>query len=65
VVINFDGQLVGRISTENLSLFPNGVDVSDQGDILVGDSHGNQFHVAVFDCHGQVGFQISESKVIG
>lgn len=26
-----------------------GIDVSDDGDVLIGDSHGNRFHVAVFD----------------
>jgi hypothetical protein len=35
-------------------MYPNGIDVSDDGDILVGDSHGNHFHVAIFDRNGKV-----------
>jgi len=38
-----------KISTQHVSMYPNGIDVSDAGDILVGDSHGNQFHVAIFN----------------
>ena len=27
---------------------------SDAGDILIGDSHGNRFHVAVFSSEGKL-----------
>ena len=41
-----------KIGSENITNFPNGIDVSDTGDVLVGDSHGNRFHVAVFERYG-------------
>lgn len=52
VVFSEDGQYLRRIGYENLTNFPNGIDVSDAGDILIGDSHGNRFHVVVFDKTG-------------
>ena len=67
VVFTEDGVFVRRIGCENITNFPNGIDISgmccklkamsfiftplfplDAGDILIGDSHGNRFHVAVF-----------------
>ena len=54
VVINEDGRLIRRIGCESITPFPNGIDISDAGDVLIGDSHGNQFHVAVFSNDGQV-----------
>lgn len=52
VVFNEDGQYMRRIGYENLTNFPNGIDISDAGDVLIGDSHGNRFHVVVFDKTG-------------
>lgn len=51
-VFNDEGEFVRRIGGENITNFPNGIDVSDAGDVLVGDSHGNRFHVAVFSREG-------------
>ncbi|CAF0717899.1 unnamed protein product [Brachionus calyciflorus] len=51
-VFNEDGNFVRKIGGENVTNFPNGIDVSDAGDVLVGDSHGNRFHVAVFSRDG-------------
>jgi len=48
VVFSEEGQFLRRIGGENLTNYPNGIDISDAGDILVGDSHGNRFHIAVF-----------------
>jgi hypothetical protein len=48
VVFNEDGLFVRRIGGENITNYPNGIDISDAGDVLVGDSHGNRFHIAVF-----------------
>jgi tripartite motif-containing protein 2/3 len=53
-VFNEDGQFVRRIGSENYTNFPNGIDISDAGDVLVGDSHGNRFHVAVFTREGNL-----------
>jgi hypothetical protein len=39
---------------ERVTCFPNGIDISDAGDVLIGDSHGNQFHVAVYDKDAQL-----------
>ena len=43
-----------RIGSERVTCFPNGIDISDAGDVLIGDSHGNQFHVAVYDKDAQL-----------
>ncbi len=51
-VFNEEGAFLRRIGGENITNFPNGIDVSDAGDVLVGDSHGNRFHVAVFNREG-------------
>ena len=49
-----------------MTCFPNGIDISDAGDVLIGDSHGNKFHVAVYDktanCVSQ--FECPHVKVI-
>lgn len=37
VVFNQAGQFVQTIGNENITKFPNGIDISDYGDILVGD----------------------------
>lgn len=54
VVFNEEGSFLRRIGGENITNFPNGIDVSDAGDVLVGDSHGNRFHVAVFSRDGSM-----------
>ncbi|XP_032671270.1 B-box type zinc finger protein ncl-1-like isoform X2 [Odontomachus brunneus] len=54
VVFNEDGKFLRRIGCENLTNFPNGIDISDAGDVLIGDSHGNRFHVAVFSRDGSL-----------
>ncbi|XP_063374623.1 B-box type zinc finger protein ncl-1-like [Cydia amplana] len=52
VVFDDEGHFLRRIGCENVTNFPNGIDVSDAGDVLIGDSHGNKFHVAVFSRDG-------------
>lgn len=47
-----EGIFQRRIGGENITNFPNGIDISDAGDVLIGDSHGNRFHVAVFSRDG-------------
>ena len=42
VVYSECGNFLRRIGGEGLTNFPNGIDISDHGDILVGDSHGNR-----------------------
>lgn len=54
VVFSEDGHFLRRIGCESLTNFPNGIDVSDAGDVLIGDSHGNRFHVAVFSRDGSL-----------
>lgn len=53
VVFNENGDYLQKIGNESITKFPNGIDISDYGDILVGDSHGNRFHVVVFSKDGQ------------
>jgi len=52
VVFDVNGVFIRRIGQEGVTNFPNGIDVSDHGDVLVGDSHGNRFHVTVFTREG-------------
>jgi len=54
VVFTDDGSFLRRIGTDSITNFPNGIDISDAGDVLVGDSHGNRFHVAVFQRDGSL-----------
>lgn len=54
VVIDEMGKLLRRIGCESVTPYPNGIDISDAGDVLIGDSHGNQFHVAVFSGAGEL-----------
>ncbi len=54
VVFNEEGNFMRKIGGENITNFPNGIDVSDAGDVLVGDSHGNRFHIAVFTREGEL-----------
>jgi len=54
VVFTEDGVFMRRIGCESITNFPNGIDISDAGDILIGDSHGNRFHVAVFANDGNL-----------
>lgn len=54
VVFSEDGKFLRRIGHENITNYPNGIDVSDAGDVLIGDSHGNRFHVAVFTREGEL-----------
>lgn len=51
-VFKEDGTFQHRIGHEKITCFPNGIDISDAGDILIGDSHGNRFHVACFSRDG-------------
>lgn len=51
-VFSENGTFKHRIGDEKITCFPNGIDISDAGDILIGDSHGNRFHVACFSRDG-------------
>lgn len=52
-VFNSHGILMDRLSAKMLK-FPNGIDISNQGDIICGDSHGNRFHISAFDKDGRL-----------
>ncbi|UJR24103.1 hypothetical protein I4U23_027070 [Adineta vaga] len=52
VVFDEDGTFLRRIGSESVTNFPNGIDISDAGDVIIGDSHGNRFHIAVFSRTG-------------
>lgn len=52
VVYSDCGNFLRRIGGEGITNFPNGIDISDHGDVLVGDSHGNRFHIVVFNRQG-------------
>ncbi|KAH9510548.1 hypothetical protein DERF_009070 [Dermatophagoides farinae] len=52
-VFDNHGVLVRRLSTKMLQ-YPNGIDISDAGNIICCDSHGNRFHISVFNEQGQL-----------
>ncbi|GIY88364.1 brain tumor protein [Caerostris extrusa] len=54
IVFSEKGKFLRRIGCENVTNFPNGIDISDAGDVLVGDSHGNRFHIVVFSRQGNL-----------
>ena len=54
VVFDMGGNCIRKIGSNALTSFPNGIDITPNGDILVGDSHGNRFHIAVFKNDGQL-----------
>ncbi|MFH4975993.1 hypothetical protein AB6A40_002702 [Gnathostoma spinigerum] len=45
VVINIEGEMLRRFGCFEQTPYPIGIDVSKAGDVLVGDSHGNHFHI--------------------
>lgn len=51
-VFSDTGTFKCRIGSEKVTCFPNGIDISDAGDVLIGDSHGNRFHVACYSRNG-------------
>jgi len=57
-VFSEEGKFVRRLGDESLTAYPNGIDTSDSGDILVGDSHGNRFHIVVLQRNGAVTAQL-------
>lgn len=52
MVFNQHGKLVRTIGSD-YTKFPNGIDISDNGDVMVGNSHGNRFHVTLFNEEGR------------
>lgn len=48
MVFSPDGHFLNRIGNQGLTDYPNGIDVLPNGHILVGDSHGNKFHICIF-----------------
>ncbi|XP_028895809.2 brain tumor protein isoform X2 [Zeugodacus cucurbitae] len=64
-VFQEDGTFQYRIGNEKVTCFPNGIDISNAGDILIGDSHGNRFHVACYSRDGvlQSEFECPHVKV--
>ncbi|KAI1725315.1 b-box zinc finger domain-containing protein [Ditylenchus destructor] len=52
VVYTLDGKFMHKFGNNTLTPYPIGIDISKAGDVLVGDSHGNHFHVVVFNAQG-------------
>uniref|UniRef100_A0A915D3X6 B box-type domain-containing protein n=1 Tax=Ditylenchus dipsaci TaxID=166011 RepID=A0A915D3X6_9BILA len=52
VVYSLYGTFVRKFGNNFLTPYPIGIDISKSGDILVGDSHGNHFHIVVFNAQG-------------
>lgn len=54
VVFNSDGQFVRKIGDNKITNYPNGIDIDIDGRILASDSHGNKFHIVVYDQMGKL-----------
>ena len=54
IVLSIDGAVVKKIGSTQITNYPNGIEISENGDILVGDSHGNKFHIAIFNLEGEL-----------
>jgi len=55
VIYNNEGQFLKKIGVEqNRMQFPNGLDITRDGDILIGDSHGNRFHLCWYKRSGEL-----------
>ncbi|XP_044255211.1 uncharacterized protein LOC123005492 [Tribolium madens] len=52
VVIDPDGNFLRKFGNQHTIMFPNGIDISYSGDVIVGDSHGNYFHVVIYSDRG-------------
>ncbi|KRY41968.1 E3 ubiquitin-protein ligase TRIM33 [Trichinella spiralis] len=51
-VFSHTGSILRKIGGEHFTPYPFGVDVSDEGDVVVGSWHGNQIYVVVFKKNG-------------
>jgi hypothetical protein len=54
VVFNYEGKFVRKIGDQKITNFPNGIDIDNEGRILASDSHGNKFHIVVYDQKGNL-----------
>ena len=69
-VFNENGDYVLKFG-QNVVNYPNGIDISDSGEVLIADSHGNQLHINVFnaDTYRKLGsfgcFDIRVSGCVG
>ena len=55
-VFDNQGKQLQRIGSEfpGIIFYPNGIDVSDTGDVIVADTHGNRFHISVWSPQGKL-----------
>lgn len=54
VVFNSEGEFVRKIGDCCITNYPNGIDIDNEGRVLASDSHGNKFHIVVFDQKGEL-----------
>lgn len=57
-VFTEDGKFQRHIGNEQVTNYPNGICISDAGDICVGDSHGNLLHITCFSRDGVLQSQL-------
>lgn len=50
----FSGEYIRKFGDSNFNPYPIGIDITEEGDVLVADSHGNHLHVVVFDNSGKI-----------
>ncbi|KAK0410040.1 hypothetical protein QR680_004909 [Steinernema hermaphroditum] len=53
VMYSNEGSFLRKFGSASLTPFPVGLDISNLGDVIVADAHGNHFHVTVFTADGQ------------
>ena len=52
VVFNYNGEFIRKIGDPRITNYPNGIDIDNEGRVLASDSHGNKFHIVVYDQKG-------------
>jgi hypothetical protein len=50
----YPGRYITKFGNSVHTPYPVGIDISKTGDVLVGDSHGNHFHIVVFTINGKL-----------
>lgn len=54
VVFDSEGGFVRKIGDHRITNYPNGIDIDNEGRVLASDSHGNKFHIVVYDQEGNL-----------
>lgn len=54
VVFNQEGEFLRSFGNSEITVYPNCIDVFGEDMVLIGNSHGNYFHIAVYSKWGRL-----------